>query len=661
MHDDSNEFQQPCPSQCDDCLCWDRERLVKDGRCVSDSSALLPELGPNDPGGTLPKGPGRLDFKMCKEAWDLATERFCIRKNWESKHVKSYLGLLCLSDRTKNSHLESARRHFLSLEKENVHSPVWEDEDHRGEVVEESTQHPELHCRPPHPALWDLFEVDQLIETPMHNAMNCQKSVLVTAIKYFSTFGKGSQFCKSSAKLLEQVKSMALLEIRAMPFKDHKFGGFVAENYSAVMMLMPWVSQLFETRLLLPGPTSTDDLALPDPNQKPHNRWSMKENRRWLQLRGLTPPEGITKDALRDCVARKRQDKDCPEEIPDLEETNGVGTRPREQPPETLRQLFLLCHRMFQAMFSSKLSGAAGRNRLLARTKLFLSHWDKVDLMILPKRKKPIHIAKFNTLGLLRSCDTFLRFSLIRNMHEGGAMGEGIVKTLREKCPAVAKDNWSSNLVSAFYHSATLATLLRDMEDSRTAEPVGESEEEPVERKAGDEQHRPGNRQKKRRRLNRCFCEPFDPPKEGMATLRRLPSVSVHCRRCKAFASDGSTTCEHPGSLLRNGTPISFVAHRESNENLIVLAVATNRGFLNLRWDNATKCKDEHGFLCFHFWASEGIPALSHGGDTQLPGFNFLCSGTLLPWLLELPRGERRRFAAISNDWEWFDGRSFTE
>ena len=70
---------------------------------------------------------------------------------------------------------------------------------------------------------------------------------------------------------------------------------------------------------------------------------------------------------------------------------------------------------------ASKLSGAAGRNRLLARTKLFLSHWDKVDLMILPNRKKPIHIAKFNTLGLMRSCDTFLCFSLIRNMHEGGA------------------------------------------------------------------------------------------------------------------------------------------------------------------------------------------------------------------------------------------------
>jgi hypothetical protein len=89
---------------------------------------------------------------------------------------------------------------------------------------------------------------------------------------------------------------------------------------------------------------------------------------------------------------------------------------------------------------------------------------ETLDLKLNPKRKQPIWIAKFNFLGLLRVCGSFCRFKYVRNLYEGGVIGEGIVKILR---PLVAKGvhgRWATNLLLAHYRETTLDILIEAAE-----------------------------------------------------------------------------------------------------------------------------------------------------------------------------------------------------
>jgi hypothetical protein len=93
-----------------------------------------------------------------------------------------------------------------------------------------------------------------------------------------------------------------------------------------------------------------------------------------------------------------------------------------------------------------------------------------LDKKLHPKREKPIWIAKFNFLGLLRVCKSFPRFQHVRNLYEGGVIGEGIVKELR---PLVAKGvhgRWATNLLLAHYRTSTLDLLIDALTKNRTTQ-----------------------------------------------------------------------------------------------------------------------------------------------------------------------------------------------
>jgi hypothetical protein len=104
------------------------------------------------------------------------------------------------------------------------------------------------------------------------------------------------------------------------------------------------------------------------------------------------------------------------------------------------------------------------QNRATGSVVPFLSQIESLDQKLNPRRDKPIWIAKFNFLGLLRVCDSFVQFRHVRNLYEGGVIGEGIVKELR---PLVAKgvhDKWSTNLLLSHYRNCTLDCLISALE-----------------------------------------------------------------------------------------------------------------------------------------------------------------------------------------------------
>jgi hypothetical protein len=82
---------------------------------------------------------------------------------------------------------------------------------------------------------------------------------------------------------------------------------------------------------------------------------------------------------------------------------------------EEIRDLVWRMYNMFRAIFCTDLSSEAAGNQATASVMRFLCLMEVLDKSY-TKREKPIWIAKFNFLGLLRVCKSFLAFSMYRNL-----------------------------------------------------------------------------------------------------------------------------------------------------------------------------------------------------------------------------------------------------
>jgi hypothetical protein len=49
-------------------------------------------------------------------------------------------------------------------------------------------------------------------------------------------------------------------------------------------------------------------------------------------------------------------------------------------------------------------------------------------------------------------------------MHEGGELGEGVVKELWAQCPQAVRDGWSQNLIKKYYCGRAMKAISRDVE-----------------------------------------------------------------------------------------------------------------------------------------------------------------------------------------------------
>ena len=96
----------------------------------------------------------------------------------------------------------------------------------------------------------------------------------------------------------------------------------------------------------------------------------------------------------------------------------------------------------------------------------FLSHIESLDLKMNPGREKPIWIAKYNFLGLLRICESFDLFRHARNLYEGGVIREGIVKQLRPLTASGVHQKWATNLLLKYYRQLTLDMLIAATEEN---------------------------------------------------------------------------------------------------------------------------------------------------------------------------------------------------
>ena len=88
-----------------------------------------------------------------------------------------------------------------------------------------------------------------------------------------------------------------------------------------------------------------------------------------------------------------------------------------------------------------------------AYAKLFLSKMNDIDKVLNKDDttpSKPIYLAKYNLISLIRAMNQLKEYNSARYVHEGGPEGEGIVKELRPLVPAGLKDHFAKNLIDSW-------------------------------------------------------------------------------------------------------------------------------------------------------------------------------------------------------------------
>jgi hypothetical protein len=154
-------------------------------------------------------------------------------------------------------------------------------------VEKDKRRYPKLYQLPTPPAAWSIGFINQCVETIMHLSMNTQKAVFRLILHWAADLDQGPALKKYLQPLVESVQSLRVPFAPCRMFKNDKFGGFVAENYPSMTMLLPW---LF--RCLMEKEFSPKVVTLPSLD-KPRAKWSVKENNRWLKVRGITLPANM--------------------------------------------------------------------------------------------------------------------------------------------------------------------------------------------------------------------------------------------------------------------------------------------------------------------------------------------------------------------------------
>ena len=436
----------PLQNKCPHCLSWNTDHLSS-STYTNNGYERPPDLTVNHPGFSFFEGPGILTSSILIAGWNHCIDMFAVQRQWLESDVKRYLAQLCINEATVTFFVDHCRRyvyrnHLSENEEQYTHEEV-------ANTILDYAENPQKYALPTPPAMWQLGEVEDKTEGIMHLSMGIQKSVFKFIIRWAAGNKKGASLQRRLAESLGAVQDLKLSYCPCRPYKDEKFGGFTAEVYRAMTMISGCLYLCLLEQDLEPAPQR-------GPNGGPQNKWTRQDNENWMYIRDVEYSESITAPEAREQVRRLLSGDEEPLPVREL---------PVPITRDEIRDLFWRMHNMFRAIFSTDLVGSPAKNRATASVMRFLSKIETLDLQLNPTRKSPIWIAKFNYLGLLRVCGSFTRFNHVRNLYEGGIIGEGIVKVLR---PLVAKGvhgRWATNLLLAHYRQTTLDMLIEAAED----------------------------------------------------------------------------------------------------------------------------------------------------------------------------------------------------
>ena len=386
------------------------------------------------PGYKLNLEAGKVNTQLLKSGWKHAYESFVAGK-WTSSQVKDYLSLLSINDKTIQTLIDGGNKMIMygyAIGPTSLHL----DEISTEEILADYTLNPESYTIPAYPTLWDILDLDDLLEVPMH-MMGIVKAVSKLVHRWSQKVGCLSILVSHLNVMIHMHQRFC--RIGRHPFatysKDNTYPGWVSDTFRTWYKLMPWMYQC----VTLP---EFKFVPFQEPGT-PWRQWNKTVCTSYCAARGISGASGMLIAELKNIIKTWKQSVNGapPCVIPFASSITG----------EDIREMIWYCHSTFKFWMSYGTS--CSHNKAMAYAKLFLSKMNDIDKVLNKDdtaTSKPIYLAKYNLISLIRAMNQLKEYDSGRYVHEGGPEGEGIVKELRPLVPAGLKDRFAKNLIDAW-------------------------------------------------------------------------------------------------------------------------------------------------------------------------------------------------------------------
>jgi hypothetical protein len=297
---------------------------------------------------------------------------------------------------------------------------------------------PELYTMWRTPAMWDRnLKLEQVIDVIMHLLfLGCQKTITLATQDFLQVKGKGETFLRFMEGTLESIQKLNLSWCKALPYRKGTCVGWVSENLLAFSRLSKWVySQLPE----IASTTVEVDLDLAG-----KSKWTKDKCVRWLRMRGLD-----TKGNAAEVKQRVESYFHCAEGIPP------VLNLPNSDDIKSVHvSLSVLVARVMTRSVTEQ-----DCLDLEVCIKLFLTYFDIFDSKIQRERERATWITTYNFPSLLNIPDAMRLYGPLRNLWEGGYLGEGMLVYVKPEAIYGMRKNWNTRLLERIHDTKAIEQL----------------------------------------------------------------------------------------------------------------------------------------------------------------------------------------------------------
>ena len=273
------------------------------------------------------------------------------------------------------------------------------------------------------PSSWyTMFDTSLYVDVPMHLLLlGVAKAVFIKIAKWLKLRMQSTEFKSLSVGVLDALKlyNIGWCKILQYPYSStDKFGGWVAENFLAMVRLSPWFYTLLYE---LKEPKERPDL------ETPYTAWTMAKNKYWLELRGLS------------VVGKAKELKDRVRKYMNMETKPPIIQNDLIDVEYMLELVTSLNHMISYLLSPNTKYGGIGYIEVIIRK--FLIIYDNIDSRM-GKKNQPSWLTQYNFLCLLNLPNVMRQFGSVRNMWEGGVEGEGFLRSYKKELKNGLKPKW---------------------------------------------------------------------------------------------------------------------------------------------------------------------------------------------------------------------------
>jgi len=421
--------------QCPECVAWDFDSPNK--------RRLLRAIPPKDFPIDQLSSDGKYGIKECtftgmQKAIKVAHQNM-IENKWSATSARVYLSTEGINESMQKTIIEHARCCI-------AHAYYNSNGELRDSINRDKELHPDMYEMCKGNPRWDLgIEVWQHVEAVMHLVFHgIQKHLMRAVERWASLNGSQSSLHRFGKGTLEPIQALSLDWCKPIPYNGEGFGGWLAENYLAMARLSPW----FYSQLDKLG---EDETYPGDPTNDPIY-WNKKQNAAWLRARGLPVPGKISASELKEIVLGHLSRDNPPVIIP--------------KPAITAKDVMSLldsAHRMFRLVMARSVTREYIL-RLDLQIKTFLTKFHEFDAELKSNeaKKNPAWISSYNFICLLNLPRMAKEYGPLRNLWEGGYLGEGFIRHVKPHAKHGFRKNWEINLHKNVLKEKFLSACLKD-------------------------------------------------------------------------------------------------------------------------------------------------------------------------------------------------------